>query len=74
MSDAPRTYRLVVDALSPDRVPMARLAEYIADLAPLFGYKEHAHFRSGGVEGGRCRCACGAEHPEPLGTADAQAL
>ena len=44
MSDAPRTYRFVVDALSPDRVPMARLAEYIADLARLFGYKEHVHF------------------------------
>ena len=23
---------------------MARLAEYIADLARLFGYKEHVHF------------------------------
>ena len=44
MSDAPRIYRFVVDALSPDRVPMARLAEYIADLARLFGYKEHVHF------------------------------
>lgn len=45
MSDAPRTYCFVVDALPPDRVPMARLAEYIADLVRLFGYKEHVHFR-----------------------------
>ena len=44
MNDAAETYRFVIDALAPDRVPMARLAEYIADLARLFGHKEHVHF------------------------------
>ena len=44
MSDAAQTYRFVIDALLPDRVPMARLAEYIADLARLFGHMEHVHF------------------------------
>ena len=44
MSDTAQTYRFVIDALAPDQVPMARLAEYIADLAKLFGHKEHVHF------------------------------
>ena len=44
MTDAARTYHFVIDALVPDRVPMARLAEYIADLARLLGHKEHVHF------------------------------
>ena len=44
MSDTAQTYHFVIDALAPDRVPMARLAEYIADLAQLLGHKEHVHF------------------------------
>ena len=44
MSDTAQTYHFVIDALAPDRVPMARLAEYIADLARLLGHKEHVHF------------------------------
>lgn len=74
MSDAPRTYRFVVDALSPDRVPMARLAEYIADLARLFGYKEHVHFVRVASRAADADVRAGAEHPEPRRTADAQTL
>ena len=44
MSNVPGTYFFVIDALTPDRLPMARLAEYLADLARLFGHKEHVHF------------------------------
>ena len=44
MSDTQTTYHFVIDALTPESVPMARLAEYMADLADLFGYKEHVHF------------------------------
>lgn len=44
MSDTQNTYHFVIDALTPESVPMARLAEYMADLANLFGYKEHVHF------------------------------
>ena len=39
-----RTYRFVIDAWSPARLPMARLAEYMADLAGLLGAPEHVHF------------------------------
>ena len=44
MSDTQSTYHFVIDALTPESVPMARLAEYMADLADLFGHKEHVHF------------------------------
>lgn len=44
MSNTQSTYHFVIDALTPESVPMARLAEYMADLADLFGYKEHVHF------------------------------
>ena len=44
MIDTPSTYYFAIDALTPDRLPMARLAEYMADLASLFGHKEHVHF------------------------------
>ena len=44
MNDAPGTYYFAIDALTPDRLPMARLAEYLADLARLFGHREHVHF------------------------------
>ena len=30
--------------VTPLNLPMARLAEYLADLATLFGYREHVHF------------------------------
>jgi hypothetical protein len=34
----------VIDAYSPDTLPMSRLAEYMAELATLLGEKEHVHF------------------------------
>lgn len=34
-----------LDAFTPDTLPMARLAEYLADLADLLGEKERVHFR-----------------------------
>lgn len=37
-------YKFKIDAFSPDTIPMARLAEYMADLATLLGEKERVHF------------------------------
>ncbi len=37
-------YRFTIDAYTPETLPMARLAEYISDLADLFGHKENVHF------------------------------
>jgi hypothetical protein len=33
-----------IDAFTPDTIPMARLAEYLAGLAELVGYKDSTHF------------------------------
>lgn len=43
MTDA-LEYRFVIDAYSPDTLPMSRLAEYMADLARLLGRTERVHF------------------------------
>lgn len=37
-------YRFVIDAVSRETLPMARLAEYMAALARLFGVTRHVHF------------------------------
>lgn len=37
-------YRFVIDAYSPETLPMSRLAEYMADLARLLGRAERVHF------------------------------
>lgn len=37
-------YRLVIDAFTPDTLPMLRLSEYMADLARLLGEAERVHF------------------------------
>ncbi len=37
-------YRFVIDAYSPETLPMSRLAEYMADLARLLGKAEQVHF------------------------------
>ncbi len=37
-------YRFVIDAYSPETLPMSRLAEYMADLAQLLGRAEKVHF------------------------------
>ncbi len=43
MGDADE-YRFVIDAYSPETLPMSRLAEYMADLARLFGAVGRVHF------------------------------
>ena len=37
-------YRFSIDAFTPQTIPMARLAEYMADLAMLLGEPERVHF------------------------------
>ncbi len=37
-------YRFVLDAYTPETIPMARLAEYMADLAVLYGEQSAVHF------------------------------
>lgn len=43
MSDACE-YRFIIGAYNPDTLPMSRLAQYMADLARLFGRAERVHF------------------------------
>lgn len=38
-------YRFKIDGFAPETISMARLAEYMADLARLMGETEHVHFR-----------------------------
>lgn len=38
-----REYRFKIDAFSPDTMPMSRLAEYVRDLATLFGEEKSVH-------------------------------
>jgi hypothetical protein len=42
--NTPIHYDFRIDAWKPDTLPMARLAEYLAKLAVLVGFKEHVHF------------------------------
>ena len=42
--DQMHEYKFKIDAYTPDTIPMARLAEYMLDLATLLGEKEHVHF------------------------------
>ena len=44
MGDTHIEYRFIIDAYSPDSLPMSRLAEYMADLARLLGETERVHF------------------------------
>lgn len=39
----PREYRFEIDAFSPATIPMSRLAEYISDLAKIFGNNNSVH-------------------------------
>ena len=39
-----REYRFVIDAYRPDTLPMARLAEYMGELARLLGTPDQVHF------------------------------
>jgi len=38
-----REYRFEIDAFTPDTIPMARLAEYVSDLAKMFGNNGDVH-------------------------------
>lgn len=38
-------YRFKIDAYSPETIPMARLAEYLGELAKLMGNQERVHFQ-----------------------------
>jgi hypothetical protein len=49
----PTEFTFRIDAFTPDTLPMARLAEYLAALAKLLGHQEHTHFV--GVEPGSAR-------------------
>jgi hypothetical protein len=44
MADRHIEYRFKIDAYSPETMPMARLAEYMSDLATLLGSRESVHF------------------------------
>jgi hypothetical protein len=37
-------YRFTIEAYRPETIPMARLAEYMSDLATLFGNRDSVHF------------------------------
>jgi hypothetical protein len=37
-------YELYIDAFTPETIPMARLADYMASFAELLGHREHVHF------------------------------
>ena len=37
-------YRFHIDAFKPETLPLARLAEYLADIAVILGEREHVHF------------------------------
>lgn len=39
-----REYKFKIDAYTPDSIPMARLAEYLADLAVVLGNRDRVHF------------------------------
>lgn len=40
----PIEYVFLIDAFYPETLPMSRLAEYLAQLAKVFGHSEHVHF------------------------------
>lgn len=44
MTKRPIRYKFKIDAFTPETLPMARLAEYMADLADLLGNAEKVHF------------------------------
>jgi hypothetical protein len=44
MKNPAQEYRFKIDAFTPDTIPMARLAEYLTDLAALLGHQHSVHF------------------------------
>jgi len=55
----PVEYVFRIDVFSPETLPMARLAEYIAALAKLLGHPDHTHFV--GVEPGSAKLRAAVE-------------
>src|SRR6266478_830785 len=43
MAKKRREYRFKIDAFTPETMPMARLAEYLADIAVIFGNEKSVH-------------------------------
>ena len=39
-------YELYINSFTPETIPMARLADYMANFAELLGHREHVHFGS----------------------------
>lgn len=60
MATKRQEYRFRIDAFTPETIPMARLAEYMTDLATLLGSQEHVHFL--GVEPGSLQIRHEVEH------------
>jgi len=54
-----REIRFHIEGTSPHVIPMARLAEYLTELALLFGHKKHVHFLR--VEQGSLPCVIEVE-------------
>jgi hypothetical protein len=54
-------YRFTIDSMSPDELPMARLATYMGELANLLGYKDIVHF--GQLERGSSVLVSRIEYP-----------
>ena len=53
-------YRFKINAYSPETIPMARLAEYMLELAKLLANQDRVHFK--GVEGGSTVLVARIEH------------
>jgi hypothetical protein len=47
---SPREYRFEIDAYSPETIPLARLSQYLGDLARMMGETDNVHFLR--IEGG----------------------
>lgn len=56
----PVEYVFRIDVFQPETLPMARLAEYLAALAKMFGHPDHTHFV--GVEKGSAKLRTAVEH------------
>lgn len=55
----PVEYVLLIDVFQPETLPLARLAEYLAALAKMFGHPDHTHFV--GVEPGSAKLRAAIE-------------
>lgn len=50
-----------IDSLTPETIPMARLAEYLKELSALYGSEQHVHFA--GITAGSAKLAAELEQP-----------